>query len=39
VSVDLATPQMRDIVDQIGWAYGWGKVEAPDEWWHVSWTG
>ena len=39
VSVDLATPQMRDVVDQIGWAYGWGKVEAPDEWWHVSWTG
>lgn len=39
VSVDLATPAMRDIVDQIGWAYGWGKVEAPDEWWHVSWTG
>ena len=39
VSVDLATPEMRDIVDQIGWAYGWGKVEAPDEWWHVSWTG
>ena len=39
VSVDLATPEMRDVVDQIGWAYGWGKVEAPDEWWHVSWTG
>lgn len=39
ISVDLATPEMRDIVDQIGWAYGWGKVEAPDEWWHVSWTG
>ncbi len=38
ISVDLATPEMRDIVDQIGWAYGWGKVEAPDEWWHVSWT-
>ena len=39
VSVDLATPQMRDIVDQIGWQYGWGKLEAPDEWWHVSWSG
>ena len=39
VSVDLATPQMRDIVDQIGWQYGWGKFEAPDEWWHVSWGG
>lgn len=39
VSVDLATPQMRDVVDQIGWQYGWGKLEAPDEWWHVSWGG
>lgn len=39
VSVDLATPQMRDIVDQIGWQYGWTKSEAPDEWWHVTWTG
>jgi len=39
VSVDLATPQMREVVDQIGWQYGWGKLEAPDEWWHVSWGG
>jgi murein DD-endopeptidase MepM/ murein hydrolase activator NlpD len=39
VSVDLATPQMRDIVDQIGWQYGWRKSEAPTEWWHVTWTG
>ncbi|GIK77231.1 MAG: LysM peptidoglycan-binding domain-containing protein [Acidobacteria bacterium] len=39
VSVDLATPAMRDIVDQIGWQYGWGKFEAPEEWWHVSWGG
>jgi len=39
VSVDLATPAMRDIVDAIGWQYGWGKYEAPDEWWHVSWGG
>ena len=39
VSVDLATPAMRDIVDQIGWQYGWGKIEAPAEWWHVSWGG
>jgi murein DD-endopeptidase MepM/ murein hydrolase activator NlpD len=39
VSVDLATPQMRDIVDQIGWQYGWTKSEAPTEWWHVTWTG
>ena len=39
VSVDLATPAMRDVVDQIGWQYGWGKTEAPDEWWHVTWSG
>ncbi len=39
VSVDLATPAMRDVVDSIGWQYGWGKYEAPDEWWHVSWGG
>lgn len=39
VSVDLATPAMRDVVDQIGWQYGWAKSEAPDEWWHVTWVG
>jgi len=39
LSVDLATPQMREIVDQIGWQYGWGKFEAPTEWWHVTWGG
>lgn len=39
VAVDLATPAMRDVVDAIGWQYGWGKYEAPDEWWHVSWGG
>ena len=32
-------PEMRDIVDQIGWQYGWTKSEAPTEWWHVTWTG
>ena len=39
LSVDLATPQMRDVVDQIGWQYGWGKLEAPTEWWHVTYGG
>ena len=39
VSVDLATPAMRDVIDQIGYLYGWGKTEAPTEWWHVTWTG
>ncbi|MFN8151268.1 MAG: LysM peptidoglycan-binding domain-containing protein [Solirubrobacterales bacterium] len=39
VSVDLATYEMRSVVDSIGAIYGWGKYEAPDEWWHVSWAG
>jgi hypothetical protein len=38
-SVDVATPAMRSVIDQIGYAYGWGKFEAPDEWWHVSYSG
>lgn len=38
VSVDLATPEMRDVVDQIGYLYGWGKTEAPTEWWHVTYS-
>jgi LysM repeat protein len=38
-SVDVATPEMRSIIDQIGAAYGWGKFEAPDEWWHVTYGG
>ena len=39
VSVDLATYEMRDVVDQIGYLYGWAKTEAPTEWWHVTWGG
>lgn len=39
LSVDVATPEMRWVVDQIGWQYGWGKLEAPDEWWHVTYGG
>ena len=30
---------MRSVVDSIGGAYGWGKITAPDEWWHVSFFG
>ena len=30
---------MRTVVDQIGYLYGWGKTEAPTEWWHVTWGG
>jgi LysM repeat protein len=39
VAVDLATEDMRWVIDQIGWKYGWGKVHAPDEWWHVDYLG
>lgn len=38
-AVDLATPEMRRVVDQIGGDFGWEKVEAPDEWWHVNYVG
>ena len=38
-AADLATPEMRSVVDQIGYLYGWGKTEAPDEWWHVNYGG
>jgi hypothetical protein len=39
LAVDLATPQMRRIVDQIGAKYGWAKrwSDAPVEWWHLRW--
>jgi zinc D-Ala-D-Ala carboxypeptidase len=39
LAVDVATPEMRWVVDQIGAAYGWGKLHAPDEWWHVDYVG
>ena len=38
-AVDLETPEMRSVIDQIGWGYGWGKTEAPDEWWHINYGG
>ncbi len=38
-AVDLADPSMRSVVDSLGSAYGWGKTEAPDEWWHVNYGG
>ena len=39
LAVDLATPQMRAIVDKIGHRYGWAKEwsDAPSEWWHLRW--
>jgi LAS superfamily LD-carboxypeptidase LdcB len=38
VAVDLATSEMRSVVDAIGGAYGWSAT-IPSEWWHVSWGG
>jgi D-alanyl-D-alanine dipeptidase len=39
IAVDLATPEMRKIVDQIGEKYGFAKQwsDAPTEWWHIRW--
>ena len=39
IAVDLTTPEMRRAVDRLGAAYGWQKVEAPSEWWHVNYVG
>jgi len=39
VAVDLGSPEMRSVIDQIGAKYGWGKVHAPGEWWHVDYVG
>ncbi len=38
-AADVATPEMRWVVDQIGWKYGWGKVRGAGEWWHVDYIG
>lgn len=38
-AVDVETPQMRWVIDQIGARYGWSKVHAPGEWWHVDFVG
>ena len=38
-AVDLATPEMRHVVDLIGARFGWEKVEAPTEWWHINYVG
>jgi hypothetical protein len=39
IAVDVQTPEMRWVIDQIGSKYDWGKVHAPDEWWHVDYLG
>ena len=38
VAVDVATPEMRSVIDQIGGEFGWSGT-IPNEWWHVSWGG
>lgn len=30
---------MRSWIDKNGSRYGWRKVEAPSEWWHVNYVG
>jgi hypothetical protein len=37
LAVDVATMQMRNMVDKIGRKYGWAKQwsDAPSEWWHL----
>jgi D-alanyl-D-alanine carboxypeptidase/LysM domain len=38
-AVDVDTPEMRWVIDQIGWKFGWGKAHGPGEWWHVDYLG
>lgn len=38
-AVDLAETWMRDWIDEHGHEYGWAKIEAPSEWWHVNYVG
>jgi murein DD-endopeptidase MepM/ murein hydrolase activator NlpD len=38
-AVDVATPEMRWVIDQIGYRYGWTKIHGPNEWWHVDYVG
>lgn len=37
-AVDIDTPEMRWVVDQIGPAFGWAQLEAPGEWWHINYA-
>jgi LAS superfamily LD-carboxypeptidase LdcB len=38
-AVDVETPAMRSVIDQIGWSFGWSKIHGPGEWWHVDYLG
>jgi hypothetical protein len=37
VAVDVASQNMRQMIDRIGEPYGWAKKwsDAPSEWWHI----
>jgi LAS superfamily LD-carboxypeptidase LdcB len=35
IAVDLATPEMRSVIDEIGPTYGW-QAPHSNEWWHVE---
>lgn len=39
LAVDVASQEMRSIIDRIGEKYGWAKKwsDAPSEWWHIKW--
>ena len=39
LAVDLASHQMRTVIDRIGAQYGWAKKwsDASFEWWHIRW--
>jgi hypothetical protein len=38
LAVDVATPEMRAMIDRIGARFGWQKEwsDAPSEWWHIK---
>lgn len=40
LAVDVATMEMRNLIDRIGAEYGWAKKwsDAPSEWWHLKWV-
>ena len=40
LAVDLATTDMRSMLDRIGTKYGWSKAtsDAQSEWWHIKWV-
>jgi len=38
VAIDLAAPEMRSVIDEIGPAHGWYAPHA-NEWWHVEYWG